>query len=204
MQNRNKINDQSLSPSRAKDTTSAAASKLRASNEQILCGDIDIHINYEGLWFHDGSPIGRIELVKLFSSILEIDLNGHYWLCTPAEKVRINVDDVPFQAVEVNTEGEGNNQNLIIRTNVDEYVIASKDNPIRIETNQNTGEPTPYVMIRDGLEARLTRSVFYHLINQGVERIVEESLVNNITKEKVFGEWSMKQFFQIGKIPDEI
>ena len=204
MQNRNKINDQSLSPSRAKDTTSAAASKPRASNEQILCGDIDIHIDYEGLWFHDGSPIGRIELVKLFSSILEIDLNGHYWLCTPAEKVRINVDDVPFQAVEVNTEGEGNNQNLIFRTNVDEYVIASKDNPIRIETNQNTGEPTPYVMIRDGLEARLTRSVFYHLINQGVERIMEESLVNNMTKEKVFGVWSMKQFFQIGKIPDEI
>ena len=83
-------------------------------------------------------------------------------------------------------------------------MIASKDNPIRIETNQNTGEPTPYVMIRDGLEARLTRSVFYHLINQGVERIVEESKVNNMTKEKVFGVWSMKQFFQIGKIPDEI
>ena len=204
MQNQNKTNVQSLRPTRAKDTTSAATSKTRVTNEQILCGDIDIHINYEGLWFHDGSPIGRIELVKLFSSILEIDLDGHYWLCTPAEKVRIKVDDVPFQAVEISAKGKGNNQNLTFRTNVDEYVIAGKNNPIRIETNPNTGEPAPYVMIRDGLEARLTRSVFYHLINHGVERIMEKSQGNNIIKEKVFGVWSMKKFFQIGTLPDEI
>ncbi|MAV88073.1 MAG: proteophosphoglycan precursor [Rhodospirillaceae bacterium] len=204
MQNQNKTNHQPINPSQTKDTASELSFKLKNINEQTLCGDIDIHINYDGLWLHDGSPIGRIELVKLFSSILEIDLDGQYWLCNPVEKVKIKVDDVPFQAVEINTEGKGKNQNLTFRTNVDEYVIAGKNNPIRIETNPNTGEPAPYVMIRDGLEARLTRSVFYHLINHGVERIMEKSQGNNIIKEKVFGVWSMKKFFQIGIIPDEI
>jgi uncharacterized protein len=172
---------------------------------QTLCGDLDICINAEGLWFYHGSPIGRKELVKLFSSVLSRDQDGRYWLITPAEKGEIVVEDVPFQAVEMAVTGENETQILTFRTNIDEIVIANKAHPIRIETDPETDEPSPYIMIRDGLEARLTRSVFYQLVDLGVEKAQEPDKYNvkynDLSNEnQIFGVWSSEQFFQIGTL----
>jgi hypothetical protein len=167
---------------------------------QTLCGDLDIKINSDGLWFYHGSPIGRKEIVKLFASILSRDKEGRYWLTTPAEKGEVIVDDVPFQAVEMDIEGKNTTQILIFRTNVDEIVIADASHPIRVETNSKTGEPSPYIMVRDGLEARLTRAVFYQMVNQGIEITLEMAQGKNASEEKVFGIWSSGQFFQIANL----
>lgn len=161
---------------------------------QTLCGDLDIKIDKEGLWFYHGSPIGRKELVKLFASVLHKDEEGQHWLITPAEKGEVEVEDVAFLAVEMDVTGENKQQELTFRTNVDEKVIAGEDNPLRIEEDLQSGEPSPYILVRGRLEARLTRSVFYQLVDLGVEEIIEG--------EKIYGVWSKGQFFQIGKLTD--
>ena len=168
------------------------------TNGQTLCGNLDIRINSEGLWFYHGSPIGRKELVKLFSSVLSLDKNGRYWLTTPAEKGEIIVEDVPFQAVEMKVDGINKSQTLTFRTNIDEIVVADEIHSIRIETNPKTEEPSPYVMVRDGLEARLTRAVFYQMVDLGIEMTVDITRGQDIYKEQVYGVWSSGQFFQIG------
>lgn len=167
---------------------------------QTLCGDLDIRIDSEGLWFYHGSPIGRKELVKLFASVLQLDEDGKYWLITPAEKGEIVVEDVPFQAVEMTVEGENEQQILTFRTNIDEIVIADEAHPIRIEVNPETEEPAPYVMVRDGLEARLTRSVFYQLVDLSVEKPHQPAKYSG---SKTFGIWSSGQFYQIGTLTDQ-
>lgn len=159
---------------------------------QTLCGDLDIRIDRDGTWFYHGSPIGRKELVALFSTVLHRDSEGRYWLITPAEKGEIEVEDVPFQAVELTVTGEGEAQSLEFRTNVDDIVMADSEHPIRIDINAETGEPSPYVSVRDNLEARLTRSVFYQLVDLGVERSVEN--------QPIYGVWSNGQFFEIGRM----
>ncbi|MFP6711584.1 MAG: DUF1285 domain-containing protein [Rhodospirillales bacterium] len=170
---------------------------------QTLCGDFDIRIDRDGLWFYHGSPIGRKELVKLFSSVLNRDKDGKYWLITPAEKGEIVVEDVPFQAVELTVEGELKHQNLTFRTNIDEIVMADEAHPIRIETDSQTGEPSPYIMVRDGLEARLTRAVFYQMVDLGVEIAAEIAQGDTNYHDKSFGVWSGGQFFQIGTLTDQ-
>ena len=170
---------------------------------QTLCGNLDIKINSDGLWFYHGSPIGRKEIVKLFASVLSLDKNGKYWLTTPVEKGEIIVEDVPFQAVEMNVQGEDESQILSFRTNIDEIIIAGHTHSIRIETNPITDEPSPYIMVRDGLEARLTRAVFYQMVDLGVEMIVETAQEKDFFKEQVFGVWSSRKFFQIGKIAQQ-
>ena len=176
---------------------------IELAEGQTLCGNLDIRINAEGLWFYHGSPIGRKELVKLFASVLSLDRNGSYWLTTPAEKGEIVVEDVPFQAVEMNVQGMDETQILTFRTNIDEIIIAGHSHSIRIETNPITEEPSPYIMVRDGLEARLTRPVFYQMVDLGVEMTVEIAQGKNIFKEQVFGVWSSGQFFQIGKLTQQ-
>ncbi len=173
------------------------------SEGQTLCGDLDIHIDLEGIWFYHGSPIGRKELVKLFSSVLQRDKSGKYWLITPAEKGEITVEDVPFQAVDMTVEGKNEQQKLTFRTNIDEIVIADEAHPLRIETNPETGEPSPYILVREGIEARLTRSVFYQMVDLGVEWGVEKAQEPDKYKSnQVFGVWSSGQFFQIGTLTD--
>jgi hypothetical protein len=193
-----------LLPSASNKTKNSFMSKSSDTDElaegQTLCGNLDIRINSDGLWFYQGSPIGREKIVKLFASVLSLDKNGTYWLTTPAEKGEIIVEDVPFQAVEMNVQGEDECQLLSFRTNIDEIIIAGHAHPIRIETNPITDEPSPYIMVRDGLEARLTRAVFYQLVDLGVEMIVETTQGKDIFKEQVFGVWSSRQFFQIGKL----
>jgi hypothetical protein len=130
-----------------------------------VCGDIDIVIRRDGLWLHEKTPIGRQELVRLFSTVLRKDPDG-YWLVTPVEKMRITVEDVPFHAVRVDRDGDV----LRFLTNVDDEVEAGPENRIRVETDPATGEPTPYLHVRRGLEARIDRSVFYELVELAQER----------------------------------
>jgi len=153
------------------------------------CGDIDIRIARDGTWFHRGSPIGRKELVRLFSTILRRD-GDDYVLVTPAEKMRITVDDAPFMAVLMDVEGEGSDQHLIFTTNVGDVTIGGPDNPIRVETDPVSEEPAPYVHIRRGLEARIARAVFYQLADLAVPG-----------DAGMLGVWSGGEFFPIGRAP---
>ncbi len=156
-----------------------------------LCGDIDIHIARDGTWHYMGSPIGRMPLVKLFARVLQRDRSGDFWLIPPAETRRSRVDDAPFVAVEMTVEGSGREQRVGFRTNLDENLIAGGDHPIRVDIDPDTSEPTPYVMVRDGLEALISRAVFYDLVE-----IAEETEIDGAT---VIGIWSNGQFFAIGK-----
>ena len=126
------------------------------------CGDSWMRIAPDGTWFHEGSPIGRKELVRLFSTILRREADGSFVLVTPAEKLSIIVDDAPFIAIEVTTEGEGRERRLIFRTNVDDLVEAGPAHHLRIETAAD-GTPRPYLQVRSGLEALINRAVFYQL-----------------------------------------
>jgi hypothetical protein len=133
------------------------------------CGDIDIVIKKDGLWFHEGTPIGREALVRLFSTVLRKDPDG-YHLVTPVEKMRITVEDAPFIAVRVDREGEA----LKFLTNVGDEVEAGPDNQIRVEMDPKTGEPRPYLHVRRGLEALIARPVFYELVELAEERETPE------------------------------
>ena len=154
------------------------------------CGDIDIRIARDGTWYHQGSPIGRKELVRLFSTILRRDPEG-YVLVTPAEKMRIVVEDAPFLAVLMDAEGAGHDQRLTFTTNVGDETVAGADNPIRVETDPVTGEPAPYVHVRKGLEARIARPVFYQLADLGVPGEGEHA--------GFLGVWSGGRFFPLGR-----
>jgi uncharacterized protein len=157
-------------------------------------GDLDMRIARDGAWFYRGSPIGRPALVKLFASVLRREPDGGYWLVTPAERGRIEVEDMPFLAVALTVTGDGRDQQLIFRTNLDDIVTAGPDHPLRVETAAN-GEPAPYILVRDGLEARIVRAVFYDLVELGREERVEDAAH--------FGVWSRGGFFRLGELaPD--
>lgn len=154
-----------------------------------FCGDIDMRIARDGQWFYEGTPIKRPGLVRLFSSILKLE-NGKYFLVTPVEKVGITVDDAPFVAVDFEVAGSGASQNLTFETAVGDHVLASRDNPIRVERAAETEEPSPYVLVRDGLEALIDRKSFYRLVDLGVEH------------EGWFGVWSSGAFFRVAPLED--
>lgn len=154
--------------------------------------EFGIHIARDGTWFYHGSPIGRKPLVKLFSSVLRRDEAGDYWLVTPAEKGRIEVEDVPFIAVALEVAGTGEDQVLTFRTNLDEIVEADADHPVRVSLDPETGEPSPYVMVRDRLEARINRPVYYQLVELAVD--------GRDGEEPVLGVWSKGRFFSLGTL----
>ena len=133
-------------------------------------------------------------LVKLFSRVLHRDAGGVYWLITPAERGRVTVEDAPFLAVEVIRGGEGRDQALSLRTNLDEIVTLDAEHPLRVATAAGTDEPRPYVLVRNGLEARLARPVFYELVQLGSEERIGE--------ETVFGVWSKSKFFPLGRLDE--
>ena len=128
------------------------------------CGEIDIVIRRDGLWFHEGSPIGREALVRLFSTVLRKDPDGFH-LVTPVEKMRITVEDAPFIATRVDRVGDA----LRFTTNLGDEVEAGPDNAIRVEVGEG-GEPRPYLHVRRGLDARIARPVFYELVDMAGER----------------------------------
>ena len=151
-----------------------------------FCGDLDMRIARDGTWFYLGTPIGRAPLVRLFSSILKRE-GDRYFLVTPVEKVGITVDDAPFVAVDFTAEGEGPAQTLTFTTHVGDEVTAGPDHPIRVERDPVTAEPSPYVMVRRGLEALIDRKSFYRLAELGCEHDVGGTLQ--------FGVWSSGRFF---------
>ena len=154
------------------------------------CGDIDIRIARDGTWYHQGSPIGRKELVRLFSTILRRDPDGFH-LVTPVEKMRIVVEDAPFQAVLMDVSGNGREQSLSFTTNVGDATVAGPDNPIRVETDPATDEPAPYVHVRKGLEARIARAVIYQMADLAVPGEGEHA--------GYLGAWSNGRFFRLGR-----
>ena len=155
----------------------------------FLCGDIDIRIGRDGTWFYHGSPIGRKPLVKLFASVLKRDEDGDYWLETPVEKARIKVDDAPFVAVAMTVAGQGRDQTLTFRSNLDEEIVAGPAAPIRVAIDAVTEEPSPYVRFRPGLDGLIARAVFYDLVELAVEDPETHGL----------GVWSGGVFFPFGK-----
>ena len=145
------------------------------------CGEIDIVIKRNGQWFHEGSPIGREALVRLFSTVLRKDPDGFH-LVTPVEKMKITVEDAPFTAVRVDRVGEA----LRFVTNVGDEVEAGTDNEIRIAADAATGEPQPYLHVRRGLEARLRRPVFYELVEMAEERDTPDGPTLGVTSNGVW------------------
>lgn len=138
------------------------------------CGEIDIVIRRDGLWMHEGSPIGRAELVRLFSTVLRLDPDG-YHLVTPVEKLKIRVEDLPFRAVAVTREGE----TLVFTTDVGDRVEAGPDHPIEVETDPATGEPAPRIHVRADLWARIARPVFYELVEGAALDGTRMSILSN-------------------------
>ncbi|KPQ14840.1 MAG: hypothetical protein HLUCCA09_03060 [Rhodobacteraceae bacterium HLUCCA09] len=152
------------------------------------CGDLDMEIRADGTWFHDGTPIGRPGLVRLFSTILRKE-GAKYFLVTPVEKVGIRVEDAPFVAVDADIDGEGRAQAVTFRTNVGDSVTAGPERPVRVERAPETGEPRPYVLVRAELEALIDRKTFYRLVEAGAHHKVDG--------ESWFGLWSGGAFFPV-------
>lgn len=136
-----------------------------------FCGDLDMRIATDGTWFYMGTPIGRPALVRLFSTILKRE-GDRYFLVTPVEKVGIRVDDAPFLAVEMQKEGDGRSRILHFRTNVDDWVKCDSTHPLRFERAADGGL-TPYLHVRADLWAKVTRALYYDLVDMGEERVVD-------------------------------
>ena len=134
-----------------------------------FCGDLDMEIRADGTWFYLGTPIGRMPLVQLFSTVLRKDEDGKIYLVTPVEKVGIRVEDAPFVVVEMNASGKGASQIITFRTNVGDVVEAGPSHPLHFVDEDATGGLKPYVLVRDRLEALINRPVMYELIEHGEE-----------------------------------
>ncbi len=150
-----------------------------------------MRIDRNGTWYHQGSPIGRKELVRLFAGVLRRDDGGDYWLITPAEMARIKVEDAPFLAVELTVSGVGAQQIISFRTNVDAVVTVDGDHPIRVDMDPETGRPSPYVVMDGAVEAKIARAVYYELVSLGVEKNHGGGLL---------GVWSSGVFFSLGQL----
>ena len=129
-----------------------------------------IRIARDGTWYHAGTRFERPALVKLFARVLRRMDDGSYMLVTPVERGTVEVEDAPFVAVEMEVAGEGPQRTVRFRTNLDDWVTADAEHPIRVSTDPATGEPSPYVLVRDRLEARIARAVFYDLVELAEER----------------------------------
>ncbi len=153
-----------------------------------FCGNLDMEIRRDGTWFYEGTPIGRPGLVKLFSSILKRQ-GDSYFLVTPVEKVGIRVEDAPFVAVDFEVDGDGQDQVLTFVTHVGDIAAAGPDHPIRVVRDPETGEPSPYVLVRANLEALIDRKSFYRLVELGVHADHQGT--------SWFGLWSAGHFFPV-------
>jgi hypothetical protein len=193
----NKITTPSTAPSTPSADGIAAAARAAQKGRGLppvhkwnpeFCGDLDMRIARDGTWFYLGTPIGRPEMVRLFSTILRKD-GDKFFLVTPVEKVGITVDDAPFVAVDFEVDGAGMAQILTFLTNVGDSTVAGPHAPIRVERDPRTGEPSPYVRVRADLEALIDRKSFYRLVEIGTHH------------EGWFGLWSSGAFF--GLIPSD-
>jgi uncharacterized protein len=151
-----------------------------------FCGDLDIRVASDGTWFYLGSPIGRAPLVRLFASVLKRE-GDKYFLVTPVEKIGIVVEDAPFLAVEMQREDTGAGARLHFRTNVDDWVACDEAHALRFEREEGTGGLKPYLHVRRDLWAKVTRALFYDLVELGEER--------EVSGERMFGVASGGTFF---------
>jgi hypothetical protein len=151
-----------------------------------FCGDLDMRIASDGTWFYLKTPIGRPALVKLFASVLKRE-GDKYFLVTPVEKCGIVVEDAPFLAVELRAEQAEHGQLLHFRTNVDEWVACGREHGLRFAPEPETGGLKPYLHVRRDLWAKVTRALFYDLVELGEERDVEG--------QRMFGVASAGEFF---------
>jgi len=145
----------------------------------------DFRIRADGVWLHEGSPIGREAMVRLFASILRKDGDGETYLVTPGEKVRVRVEDAAFLGVRADRHGRGREQSIAITTNVGDVAVIGPEHPLRVAFDAATGEPRPYVLVRGRLEARIVRAAYYELA-QWVE-----------PHEGRWGLWSGAAFFAL-------
>ncbi len=155
--------------------------------------DIGLRIDHRGKWFYRNSPIQRHRISKLFSTVLRLE-GEEYYLVTPPVKYRVRVEDVPFTAVELQVRGSGRTQNLFFRTNMDEVVLADLDHPVTVIVDPASQEPSPYILIRQGLKAKIVRSVFHELANLLVPDPEAGIRGNRI------GVYSAGQFFLFGEV----
>lgn len=153
-----------------------------------ITSDVDMRIDRNGIWFHEGREIERKALARLFSTVLRRDEMGEYWLVTPVEKAQIVVEDVPFTIVELKNDGQGKEQVLSFRNNMDQWFDLDKDHPIRIDYKDESDEPSPYILVRQNLEARILRAVYYQLMD-----LAE-------IKGSEVGVWSSGVFHLLGKV----
>lgn len=170
----------------------------REKRQPTECGSLPFIIKRDGTWLYRGSPINRRELVCLFSSVLKREADGSYWLETPAERGQIEVEDVPWTAVEMDWTGVGTGQVLSFRTNVDQVVTAGQEHPISIRHGCLDCAPVPYIRIRDtdggmSLEARISRAVYYELVALAVP--------GEVCGKRMLGVWSEHRFFPLGDLP---
>ncbi len=156
------------------------------------CGEMELVIRRDGSWHYRNSPIGRKAMVDLFATILRRDGDGHYYLVTPVEKCRIQVEDAPFIAIDVEVAGTGREQVLVFTTNVGDVVRAGPEHPLRVAVDPDTREPRPYLHVRAALEALVHRNVFYRLVEIGVPESREG--------EDWLGVWSDGAFFPIDRL----
>lgn len=148
------------------------------------CGDSEMRIARDGTWYHQGSPIGRETMVRLFSTILRREPDGSYVLVTPVEKLDIAVEDAPFVAVEMKSEGTGDVRSLAFRLNTGDLVTAGPEHPLRFQNGEDG--PRPYLLVRGGMEALVARSVYYDIANIAIEDGAEPA-----------GVWSNGAFFAL-------
>jgi len=167
------------------DTTARIGDPERLSTLAPACGAFEIRIARDGTWYHQGSPIGRKPLVRLFASVLQRRPDGAFWLVTPYESGWIEVEDAPFVAVLCAVEGAGRDQVLTFTTNLDETLRADAQHPIIMRGSSDA--PAPYVVVRPGLEARIARAVFYQLVDLAALEAVEGA--------ERLGVWSAGTFF---------
>ena len=154
--------------------------------DPAYCGEIDMRIAADGTWFYQGTPIGRPALVKLFASILKRE-GEKYFLVTPVEKCGIVVEDAPFMAVELQVADDGARRQLCFRTNVDDWVVCGAGHPLRFEQDAATSGLKPYIHVRSDLWAKVTRAVFYDLVDLGEAR--------EIAGTRMFGVTSAGEFY---------
>ncbi len=160
--------------------------------EPEYCGQMDMVIKKDGSWWHEGSPIARPALIKLFSTVLRKDHDGQTYLVTPAEKIQIQVECAPFLAVGLAIKGRGPTQRLFLTTNVGEIVEVGENHPLWVKTDKKTGEPTPLLRVRGRLDALITRSVFYELVEMAQEIITKNG--------PQLGVYANETFYPLGPI----
>lgn len=157
-----------------------------------LTGDLELVIARDGRWLYQGREIWRHRLKKLFASIMRREADGCYFLLTPVEKYRIQVEDVPFIAHSLEVEGEGENRVLWFRTDMDDFFALGEAHPLVMRRNTETGEEVPYLLVKRNLEARVERNAFYHLT-----ALAEQRTIDGRTH---YGVSSQSRFFSLGAV----